>query len=273
MKASMRAIRGTIVEGHVCTLERSVGNLSAQGLPDSLQTRCGHNTNFRALRFHTLRNRRRMLRTLRSARSSAAAASRFLPPSALLRALSTAEPAAPTHIIRFLDEAGQEQHGTHVEGTVDEGTDASDTHRQLTAITLATLQLDDPVRVNVAKLLPPVPTPPNVFCIGLNYRRHAAEVGMDEPKLPVVFMKASSSVVADGDAIIIPSCASAPGTTDRAFSPSALGSVACSSPSAILSFFLAAASLVSVCEILPLVFLISISTVMRSARFLSLIRH
>ena len=155
-----------------------------------------------------------LLRALRSARASSAAATRSLPPSFLLRALSTAEPAAPTHIIRFLDEAGQEQHGTSVEGTVEEGADSSDTHRQLTAITLATLQLDDPVRVNVAKLLPPVPTPPNVFCIGLNYRRHAAEVGMDEPKLPVVFMKASSSVIADGDAIIIPSCASAPDEVD-----------------------------------------------------------
>ena len=87
------------------------------------------------------------------------------------------------------------------------------------------------------------------------------------------FCFASSLLTVPAFSCLESSCASAPGTTDRAFSPSALGSVACSSPSAILSFFLAAASLVSVCEILPLVFLISISTVMRSARFLSLIRH
>jgi 2-keto-4-pentenoate hydratase/2-oxohepta-3-ene-1,7-dioic acid hydratase in catechol pathway len=30
------------------------------------------------------------------------------------------------------------------------------------------------------------PPPPAVFCIGLNYKRHAAETGLPEPRYPVV---------------------------------------------------------------------------------------
>ena len=51
----------------------------------------------------------------------------------------------------------------------------------------------------------PVPRPGKFLCIGLNYRDHAAESGMEVPKLPVVFNKFSSSVVAHDDAVVIPS--------------------------------------------------------------------
>src|SRR5262249_46729671 len=36
---------------------------------------------------------------------------------------------------------------------------------------------------------PPVPRPAKVFAIGVNYRGHAAEAGMDIPKTPMVFTK------------------------------------------------------------------------------------
>lgn len=41
----------------------------------------------------------------------------------------------------------------------------------------------------------PVPTPRNVFGIGLNYRPHAEESGMELPKRPLVFAKFSSCIV------------------------------------------------------------------------------
>ena len=41
----------------------------------------------------------------------------------------------------------------------------------------------------------PVPTPRNVFGIGLNYRPHAEESGMDIPETPVVFGKFASCIV------------------------------------------------------------------------------
>mmetsp|Transcript_32174 Transcript_32174/g.94010 ORF Transcript_32174/g.94010 Transcript_32174/m.94010 type:complete len:229 (-) Transcript_32174:86-772(-) len=47
-------------------------------------------------------------------------------------------------------------------------------------------------------------TPPAIYCIGLNYRQHAKESGMPEPKFPVVFTKPPSSVIGHGDTIEIP---------------------------------------------------------------------
>lgn len=45
-----------------------------------------------------------------------------------------------------------------------------------------------------AEFLPCVPMPGKILCIGLNYRRHAAETGMEIPAVPVVFSKFSDTV-------------------------------------------------------------------------------
>jgi 2-keto-4-pentenoate hydratase/2-oxohepta-3-ene-1,7-dioic acid hydratase in catechol pathway len=42
------------------------------------------------------------------------------------------------------------------------------------------------------------------ICIGLNYSDHAAESGMAVPKEPIVFMKATSSIVGPNDSLEIP---------------------------------------------------------------------
>jgi 2-keto-4-pentenoate hydratase/2-oxohepta-3-ene-1,7-dioic acid hydratase in catechol pathway len=55
----------------------------------------------------------------------------------------------------------------------------------------------------VERLLPPV-APPNIFAIGLNYRAHAAESGAEPPAEPLIFLKATSSVIADGEPIVLP---------------------------------------------------------------------
>ncbi len=54
------------------------------------------------------------------------------------------------------------------------------------------------------RLGPPVPRPGKVVCIGLNYADHAAESGMDIPTEPVVFLKASNTVVGPYDDIVLP---------------------------------------------------------------------
>jgi 2-keto-4-pentenoate hydratase/2-oxohepta-3-ene-1,7-dioic acid hydratase in catechol pathway len=41
----------------------------------------------------------------------------------------------------------------------------------------------------VARMLPPVPDPDKIVCIGLNYRSHAAEAGIDPPEQPTFFAK------------------------------------------------------------------------------------
>ncbi len=42
---------------------------------------------------------------------------------------------------------------------------------------------------------PPVPRPPSVYAIGLNYRSHVAESNMEEPSVPLVFTKFPSCLV------------------------------------------------------------------------------
>ena len=45
---------------------------------------------------------------------------------------------------------------------------------------------------------------PNFFCIGLNYALHAKESGMDAPKEPIIFSKATSALSGPFDDVIIP---------------------------------------------------------------------
>jgi len=61
-------------------------------------------------------------------------------------------------------------------------------------------------RVHVARFLPPV-RPPNIFAIGRNYGAHAAETGANLPDTPLVFLKATTALIGDGDAIVLPAAA------------------------------------------------------------------
>ena len=54
------------------------------------------------------------------------------------------------------------------------------------------------------KLLPPIPSPEKVICVGLNYADHARESGAQAPPVPVIFSKFSTAVRADGDPIVLP---------------------------------------------------------------------
>lgn len=64
-------------------------------------------------------------------------------------------------------------------------------------------------RVEVRRLLPPV-DPVNIFCVGLNYRAHAAETGAAIPEAPVLFMKPTTAVIGPGDPIRLPACSRGP---------------------------------------------------------------
>lgn len=46
--------------------------------------------------------------------------------------------------------------------------------------------------------------PGKIVCVGRNYRDHAKEMGNDVPKEPLIFLKPSSSVIASGEAIVLP---------------------------------------------------------------------
>jgi 2,4-diketo-3-deoxy-L-fuconate hydrolase len=50
----------------------------------------------------------------------------------------------------------------------------------------------------------PICRPSKIVCIGLNFRDHAEESGMEIPKEPVIFFKATSSLAGPNDAVVIP---------------------------------------------------------------------
>lgn len=55
------------------------------------------------------------------------------------------------------------------------------------------------------RLGPPVPMPPQIFGIGLNYRDHAAEASLDLPEEPMVFTKFPSSITGPYADVQLPS--------------------------------------------------------------------
>ncbi len=54
------------------------------------------------------------------------------------------------------------------------------------------------------ELLPPVPDPDKIVCIGLNYRAHAAEAGIDPPESPTFFAKFRNALVPTGAPVPLP---------------------------------------------------------------------
>jgi len=55
-----------------------------------------------------------------------------------------------------------------------------------------------------AKLCAPIPDPPKILCMGLNYRDHAREANLEVPRYPVIFAKYSNTVIGSGDSIVLP---------------------------------------------------------------------
>lgn len=47
--------------------------------------------------------------------------------------------------------------------------------------------------------------PSKILCVGLNYKDHAEEMGLPIPKLPIIFMKPSTTVIGPNEDIVYPS--------------------------------------------------------------------
>ncbi len=60
----------------------------------------------------------------------------------------------------------------------------------------------DPAAV---RWLAPVPRPGKIVAVGLNYRDHAAEAGLEVPAEPLIFAKFPPATAASGDSIVLPS--------------------------------------------------------------------
>lgn len=53
-------------------------------------------------------------------------------------------------------------------------------------------------------LLPPIGDPSKIVCIGLNYRSHAAEAGLEPPEWPTFFAKYPNALAAPGQTVALP---------------------------------------------------------------------
>jgi 2-keto-4-pentenoate hydratase/2-oxohepta-3-ene-1,7-dioic acid hydratase in catechol pathway len=62
----------------------------------------------------------------------------------------------------------------------------------------------DAAPVDEPMMLPPVPDPEKIVCIGLNYRSHAAEAGIDPPEAPAIFGKYRNALAASGETVTLP---------------------------------------------------------------------
>lgn len=60
------------------------------------------------------------------------------------------------------------------------------------------------IPLSEARLAPLVPEPGKTICLGLNYFDHAKEGGRDKPEYPWFFFRGASSLIAHGDAGVVP---------------------------------------------------------------------
>ncbi len=65
------------------------------------------------------------------------------------------------------------------------------------------IKLTDSIKFTDVNFLPPV-SPSKIVCVGRNYTEHAAELGNAIPEEPLLFLKASSSIIVEGETIFLP---------------------------------------------------------------------
>src|SRR5580692_8342487 len=57
------------------------------------------------------------------------------------------------------------------------------------------------IDLNAIRMLPPVPKPPKILCVGLNYSDHLEESGLEKPIYPEIFARFATSLVAHDEPI------------------------------------------------------------------------
>ena len=60
------------------------------------------------------------------------------------------------------------------------------------------------VALDAVTLLAPIPKPPKIICVGLNYRDHAAEAKLEVPAVPTIFSKFGNAIPGPGAPVILP---------------------------------------------------------------------
>ncbi|KAG1692661.1 hypothetical protein DVH05_025139 [Phytophthora capsici] len=118
---------------------------------------------------------------------------------------SSSSSSKATALVRFVDENGAIRCGQRT----DDGS------------TALLVEDDDPLgslhftgeTASIEKVLAPV-VPSQIWCIGLNYSKHAKETNMPEPTYPVLFAKGVNALQHPHDPVVIPRIASDPPEVD-----------------------------------------------------------
>jgi 2-keto-4-pentenoate hydratase/2-oxohepta-3-ene-1,7-dioic acid hydratase in catechol pathway len=66
-----------------------------------------------------------------------------------------------------------------------------------------TPRTDGQISLNTVQIVAPV-APSKIVCVGRNYKEHAAELGNPMPEAPLLFLKAPSAIIGDGETIVLP---------------------------------------------------------------------
>ena len=66
------------------------------------------------------------------------------------------------------------------------------------------LQSKPAIDLNAVRILPPVPRPPKILCVGVNYDDHIEESGLKKPTYPEIFARFATSLIAHGEPILRP---------------------------------------------------------------------
>lgn len=69
---------------------------------------------------------------------------------------------------------------------------------------LAALPVTATYALSEVQLLPVVPNPAKIMCVGLNYATHVAETGRDQKDYPAIFTRWADSLVAHGEPMVRP---------------------------------------------------------------------
>ncbi|QCU78797.1 FAA hydrolase family protein [Citricoccus sp. SGAir0253] len=118
-------------------------------------------------------------------------------------------PGATFAAIVTADDGSRATSAVELEGVIDVGDFLSLPAQDRTELVESTLTAaeEDPTRVLDATQLEPatvVPFPTKVFCIGLNYRNHILETGLELPEYPAIFTKFAQTLTGATDPIEVP---------------------------------------------------------------------
>jgi 2-keto-4-pentenoate hydratase/2-oxohepta-3-ene-1,7-dioic acid hydratase in catechol pathway len=102
-------------------------------------------------------------------------------------------------------EDGKASFGRLESGAVlDLGNGESDLKSALARATLADLVVRARYPLSAVTLLPPIPDPNKIFCVGHNYDSHREETGHAKVEYPAIFTRWADTLVADGQPIVCP---------------------------------------------------------------------